>query len=359
MRSITGNLPNYLKMRISQDQILESEGFYIESFTNLYETIAQLSYINNDYLLFFRGQKEDYKNKASKSTLYPSIYRGQLDKAEIKYRFNLLKGAEKELIKTCQEENINELKEIKNKKYIRWSLLQHYDVVDTPLLDFSQSLRVACSFAQLNAKNDRVYIYVVGLPFITNSISLNYEHDLINLRLLSVAPPSALRPYFQEGFLCGTDEVTYNYDNKAELDFNRRIIAKFSIPNHNRFWDNDFTSIPERCLYPKEDFMKNICTKVKDNFTIPVTDNDIMNFLRGWKNFESKLINKAKEYDPKNNTISKSIKCITNKNNSFEQHYKKIDEIRKFRNKLIHSNLSNIDITLINSYINILKDISI
>lgn len=63
------------------------------------------------------------------------------------------------------------------------------------------------------------YVYVFGFPYITNRISRNSEHDLINVRLLSICPPTALRPYFQEGYLAGTDEVTTNFDSKSELDF--------------------------------------------------------------------------------------------------------------------------------------------
>ena len=61
-----------------------------------------------------------------------------------------------------------------------------------------------------------------GLPYITNRISVNSEQDLVNVRLLSICPPDALRPYFQEGYLAGTDEVTTDYDSKDELDFTKR-----------------------------------------------------------------------------------------------------------------------------------------
>ncbi len=55
--------------------------------------------------------------------------------------------------------------------------------------------------------------------------------------MLSVAPPEALRPYFQEGFLIGEDEINETYTNKSELDLNNRLIAKFKIPNNNNFWE--------------------------------------------------------------------------------------------------------------------------
>jgi len=60
-------------------------------------------------------------------------------------------------------------------------------------------LRVACSFATMDNENEFAYIFVFGLPYFTNRITINSEHDIINIRLLSICPPTALRPYFQEG----------------------------------------------------------------------------------------------------------------------------------------------------------------
>lgn len=79
------------------------------------------------------------------------------------------------------------------------------------------------------------------MPYYINRISYNSEQDLVNIRLLSISPPKALRPYFQEGFLVGTEDITYNYGNdKDELDLNNRLIAKFKIPNNTEFWGSEF-----------------------------------------------------------------------------------------------------------------------
>jgi hypothetical protein len=37
------------------------------------------------------------------------------------------------------------------------------------------------------------------------------QRDGKNVRLLSICPPDALRPCFQEGYLAGTGEVTTDY----------------------------------------------------------------------------------------------------------------------------------------------------
>ena len=58
------------------------------------EHVAELSYANKDYLLFFRGQGRDYKNKAGASSFRSTIYRGErLPREELALRFDVLSGA--------------------------------------------------------------------------------------------------------------------------------------------------------------------------------------------------------------------------------------------------------------------------
>ncbi len=151
-------------------------------------------------------------------------------------RFDILRSAAKSLIDTFDREKITGAGEVARRSYIQWSILQHYEVCPTPLLDFTQSVRVACSFATLDPDGPDSYIFAFGLPYITNRISVNSEHDLVNVRLLSICPPDALRPFFQEGYLAGTDEVTIDFGSKDELDFTRRLIAKFRISRDPSFW---------------------------------------------------------------------------------------------------------------------------
>lgn len=211
------------------------------TYKKLVRQIANLAYANKDHLLFFRGQHNDFLNRGGSSTFYPTIYRGDyLPKREVKHRFELLKVAGKKLGRIFEEEELNGYREVKRKKYIQWSILQHYGVCRTPLLDFTHSLRVACSFATMDNPSNAGYVIVFGLPYITNRITINSEHDLVNIRLLSICPPSALRPYFQEGYLAGTTDITTNYESKSELDFNRRLIAKFTVPDSAEFWGEEF-----------------------------------------------------------------------------------------------------------------------
>src|SRR5205823_8222919 len=123
------------------------------------------------------------------------------------------------LVRLFAKYTIEGARDVARKRYIQWSILQHYEVVATPLLDITQSLRVACSFAQRASRDPTCYVLVLGLPYATNRISINSEEDVVNIRLLSICPPAALRPYFQEGFMAGTPDVTSRYELKTELDF--------------------------------------------------------------------------------------------------------------------------------------------
>ena len=260
MREINGKLPQELLNDPDPGAIYKAPAHAVKTYRELMELAAKLAYSNKDHLLFFRGQDNDYKNKAGSSTFYPSIYRGRLREEELTNRFEVLDQASKKLVEAFKSEVIDGSTEIRRKKYMQWSILQHYEVCDTPLLDFTHSVRVACSFAQLKNKNSLGYVYVFGFPYLTNRISRNSEHDLVTIRLLSICPSDALRPYYQDGYLAGTEDITEDYgDDKVQLDFKRRLIAKFEIPIGGDFWGEDLAVIPESVLYPENDQIEELC----------------------------------------------------------------------------------------------------
>lgn len=246
-----------------EKRVGESNALKVHTFRELVENVAKLSFLNKDYMLFYRGQVQDFRNKAGISTFYPTIYRGDyLPQKELTNRFSILKEKGQRLSVLFEEDKIEGYKEVKKRENIQWSILQHYEVCPTPFLDFTHSLRVASSFALLNNSSDRGYVFIFALPYPTNRISVNSEHDLVNIRLLSICPPTALRPYFQEGYLISTDGVTDNYDKKSELDFTNRLVAKFEIPNDISFWGKDFNAIPNNLLYPDNDPVFELCKKL-------------------------------------------------------------------------------------------------
>lgn len=341
MRQIFGQLTDELNSHTTTKTVGKDPGFKINNFRDLVEQVAKLSYLNKDYLLFYRGQRNDYLNKADVSTFYPTIYRGEyLKQQELNYRFDLLKSASKLLIQAFRIQNIQGYSELARKKYIQWSILQHYEVTETPLIDVTQSLRVACSLAQLNNNNDTAFIYIFGLPYYTNRISINSEHDLVNIRLLSITPPSALRPYFQEGFLVGTEDITNEYVEKGELNLNQRLIAKFEIPNTKRFWNGGFDKIPKNALYPDNDIIKEICNTLKNDIKPEVEDSDIGHFLKLWTEIESYIIERSKKYQRNVFNLRKAFIILM----EYEQYTNSITKefylLRNFRNKLVHNPMS-------------------
>lgn len=342
MRQISGaRLTEELNKHTSSKEVAKDNGYYIPNYRELVEQVAKLSYLNKDYLLFFRGQANDYKNKVNKSTFYPTIYRSDyLTQQELNYRFDKLHSAGKILVELFKKNNTEGQNELSRKKYIQWSILQHYEVTETPLIDITQSIRVACSFAQLNNEHKTAFIYVFGLPYYTNRISINSEQDLINIRLLSITPPQALRPYFQEGFLVGTDDITNEYENKEELDLNNRLIAKFEIPNEKSFWGNSFDCIPKDALYPDNDKIEKICKEISENLKTEIAPSNIGVFLKLWTELEQEIIKNARKYIREVHNIRNAIYILDKYEESRHSLIKEIDSLRLFRNNVVHRPLS-------------------
>ena len=337
MRGIEGKITKSLATVVDEKDVASGDGYPVDTYRELVEFCAALAYLNKDHLLFFRGQGVDFKNKNDKSTFYPSIYRGDyLQKREVEHRFDILSQASSKLVDLLSTRTKDGTRELKRKKYIQWSIVQHYEVCGTPLIDFTHSLRVACSFAQLENGNDHAYIYVFALPYITNRISINSEHDLINIRLLSICPPDALRPYFQEGYLAATSDIEHEYDSKSELDFNRRLVVKFRIPNTSQFWGKDFKIIPRSALYPQDDVFHSICKEIEVDVKRELKPGEIGEFLSLWSEIEEKVVSmnqQAREH----NTFFSSLKELKKSDYFDSSLINNIDKLRRFRNELVHS----------------------
>ena len=265
MKELTAQLTEVLK-RHFLDSVARRDAYRVATYDELMKIVAELSYLNRDNLLFFRGQAKDYRNKAGATSLYPSLYRKNvISRARLDYDFSMLREISALLVEETKKYDRRSADEIRRKQYIQWSLIQHYEVYETPLLDVTQSLRVACSFAQAGAEEaSEAFVYVLGLPYMPNGISINSEQEIVNIRLLGACPPLALRPYFQEGFLVGTTDITDNYDDKNELDFNRRLVAKFAIPGGESFWNGNQRRIAKDLLFldEKNDAMYKICSSI-------------------------------------------------------------------------------------------------
>ena len=315
-----------------------TDPYPVATFRELVEHTAKLAFKNKDHLLFYRGQAIDHKNKAGNSSFYPRIYRGDyLPIRELTNRFDILEGASKALVTLFEKEKIEGYRDLKRRKAVQWSVLQHYEVCDTPYLDFTHSLRVACSFATMDNMDEFAYIFVFGLPYLTNRITINSEHDLIIIRLLNICPPTALRPYFQEGYIAGTDDITINYDTKTELDFNNRLLAKFKIPNNKSFWIEGFDQIPKNSLYPEKDPIFELCLQIKDLADKELKTGDLGEFLKSWAELEEKLVTSVHKHSDRFLSIREAIRLLLDSGYFNKEQAYQIDRLRTFRNILVHS----------------------
>jgi hypothetical protein len=251
------------------ERVLRSDPLRVNTYDDLVKDVAQILYRYKNLTLFYRGVSQDYKING-KTTILPSIFRKGKDekRLNLKDNFKLLNEKSNALKKLFGEQKFKLAGTIMLNKYpeIAWSLLQHYEICGTPLLDLTHSLHVACSFAFDKNEGDSGIVYVLGMPWLTDSISYNTYEELVNIRLLSVCPPQAQRPFFQEGYLAGPFP-NYHLDDPTrviQFDFARRLIAKFEIPiKSTNFWGEGFLRIPSAMLYQDNDRVKKICEKLK------------------------------------------------------------------------------------------------
>lgn len=337
MREITPKLTAELLRHVDGDPVWRATAFEVTTFRALVEHVARLAYANPDELLFFRGQDRDYQSKAGGTTLYPAIYRGDsLAARELRHRFELLDQAARLLVDRFKKAKVEGHRELRQKRYIQWSILQHYEVLATPLLDLTQSLRVACSFAQLRSTEPICYVYVLGLPYVTNRISINSEHDIVNVRLLSICPPAALRPYFQEAYLAGTADVTTEFESKTELDFRNRLVAKFAMPRAKAFWGSGFDQIPETALLPRGDRISDLCSDLRVELRDELQPGELGEFIREWALLEEYLLEEARRLTERNVSVREAITSLAKRGVLNLEQATTLDAVRKFRNALVH-----------------------
>ena len=301
------------------------------------------------------------------STFLPSIFRGKLRKGDLLARWNKLELATNllvEKLKTIPDARKKEFAFLKAKRLAQWSVLQHYEVVDTPLLDVTQSLRVACSFAELGRTSDEAYIYVFALPYPTGRISINSEQYITNIRLLSVVPSCVRRPHNQEGFLIGEDDMVKTDNVSDRFDFRRRSIAKFKLDlsKGSGFWkDNGLTERPlmEYELYPDKsddtDTLGHICNEIKEalthfSSTLSTYEDKTNLFLSQWRKIEKYLLGFQREmWHDVNPTLPKALITMRNRNKTYKDEdisilISKINELRDMRNSLVHIGPESVNI---------------
>jgi hypothetical protein len=255
--------------------VRNASGHAVRTYMELATKVAELQFRNPDFVLMFRGQDGDHRNNSKNSSLKPTMFRadsngnGLREHGELEARFQNLERAEKLLVTSYRAAKLLGQSPLERHRILRWAILQHYEVCRTPLLDVTHSLRVAASFASLNAQNE-AFLYVLAVPNLSGGVTASAEAGLQIVRLASVCPPAAVRPHIQEGYLLGEYPEMVNQFQKEhyehyEIDFGRRLIAKFRF-NPADFWKRGvFPRISKAALYPgsRQDPLQKIAATLK------------------------------------------------------------------------------------------------
>lgn len=259
----------------SNQKVRAAEGNPVKTYFDLAMRVAELQFLNRDHVLLFRGQRSDYRSSKGNTMLKASMFRLSGKRLptgkHLQVRFERLKIAESELVTHYRTAGFRGSDRVARHRAIRWAILQHYDVCRTPLLDVSQSLRIAASFATEGLTSGSAYLFVLAVPNVSGAVTASSESGLQILRLSSACPPEAVRPHVQEGYLLGeypevadfTQNTKYSY---YEMDFGRRLVAKFKL-NVESFWhSSNFVPAPIGALYPHErrDPLLQIAEQIKD-----------------------------------------------------------------------------------------------
>lgn len=280
-------------------QFRKTKGVKVENYEDLVAKIAAIQFRNSNYVLLFRGQNQDYRlddSPKKNSTIRPTLFRR--DKGYgvdhwnrlIRNRYEVLEDAENQLIDRWRHHEFEFLSKLERSAVTRWSILQHYEVCDTPLLDVTNSLRIAASFASLSNPSgktkeaaaddtmaDDAYIMVLAVPQISGGVTTCAYEEMQALRLSSICPPTAIRAHLQEGYLIGEYPELQTFDQKMkyelpETDFAMRLIAKFHF-NPLTFWKKPdvFPRVTKQALYPNDsDELFDICRSINvDSPTLP------------------------------------------------------------------------------------------
>jgi hypothetical protein len=235
-------------------------GHPVRTYFELAKKVAELQFRNREHVLLFRGQSADYRTSKGNSMLKASLFRLNGKKLPtptlLTNRFARLRRAEDGLVERYTAHKFLGFDRLRRHRILRWAILQHYAVCDTPLLDVSSSLRIAASFATHGNDSEDAFLFVFGVPNLSGAVTASSESSLQIVRLSSACPPEAVRPHLQEGYLLGEYPEIADYGQNAhykyfEMDFGRRLVAKFKFNPKTLWKSKNFPAVPEEALYPK------------------------------------------------------------------------------------------------------------
>jgi len=259
--------------QVSNRQIRQDPGLRVANYLDLAARIAELQFRNRDHVLLFRGQPLDYRSTRRSTSLKASIFRPPPGRAvlpapTLERRYARLAVAETMLVDAFGVHGWTGRLRVQRQRLLRWAILQHYEVCPTPLLDVTQSLRIAASFASTPG-SEEAYLFALAVPNISGAITASAEAGLQIVRLASVCPPAALRPHIQEGYLLGeypdlSSPPQREIYKPYQLDFGQRLIGKFRFTPATFWSDPNFPPVQHAALYPQgRDWLEEASTAIR------------------------------------------------------------------------------------------------
>jgi len=255
-------------------------GYSIKSYPQLLNCIAAIKYQNPSFDIFFRGQNKDYptNDNGLTSGLYPSIFRNAFNRPSgaltppkiVQRRYEILNKAENILIDELSNPDLKfNAQMFKRFPILRWSILQHYEICDTPLLDVAPVLDIALTFGS-GQDQDSAYLYGIALPRHTQIVSNSVLTETQSINLAQICPPNFLRPHYQNGFLIGNYPSVMNYEVKIRgtYNFSNRLLVKFKIENIGELTRTGFNKLLTELIMPDEQdqlipIVKSIAEQIK------------------------------------------------------------------------------------------------
>ena len=247
MKPVTNiQLASFQKVRgkVTPYSVLDAGPIEVHDFGDLLKKNAEVVSRNTRYSIFYRGQTRQYYDRNGKVSILPSIYRGVTlkDEAALEKRFEILDDS----VKLLRGKLTGNFSRGLDPKFLRtvncWAIIQHYELFGTPLIDVTQSLRVACAFALQEAhvsEREGPVIYDIALPFAAGPLTLDDNEELYLMKLDALMPPDALRPFIQESYLVGNELIRKSGEDIARSDLKRRVIASFRLCGNKEKWRNE------------------------------------------------------------------------------------------------------------------------
>jgi len=156
--------------------------------------------------------------------------------------------------------------------------------------------------------------------------------------------------------MAGTADISTNYDNKTELDFRNRLIAKFAISRDKRFWNAGFEATPRTALYPPNDHVEELTRHLQGRMRAEPAEGTIGRLLIEWGQLEERLLPRGRQITERNLSVREAIKALAAHGDFPEETARNLDMVRRVRNLAAHTP-SRVDSAQIQRALQLLREL--